>query len=41
MNKREIKRLNAEAKRRKHGLSKAKIFMQSTERLRELQDKGV
>lgn len=40
MNKREVKRLNAMAKRRKHGLSQAKIFTCSTTRLRLLKEVG-
>lgn len=40
MNKKEVKRINAKAKRRKYGLSQAKVFIQSTERLRVLQANG-
>ena len=38
MNKREIKRLNAMAKRSKHGLSRATVFKCSTTRLRILKE---
>jgi len=40
MNKQEVKRINAKAKRRKHGLSEAKVFIQTTERLRVLKEGG-
>lgn len=40
MNKKEVKRINKKAKRRKYGLSEAKVFIQTTERLRVLQSDG-
>lgn len=39
MNKKEIKRLNRKAKRSKHGMSRAKLFIESTTRLRVLQER--
>jgi hypothetical protein len=39
MNKKEVKRLNRKARRAKHGMSRAKIFIESTQRLRELQER--
>jgi hypothetical protein len=35
-----VKRLNREAQRRRHGLSKVKVFTQSTNSLRVLQEGG-
>lgn len=38
MNKKLIRRLNKDAKRSKHGMSKAKVFAQSTYNLRMIKE---
>lgn len=38
MNKKLIKRLNKEARRAKHGISKVKVFVKSTNHLRVIQE---